>query len=1314
MKRRWLLWVLLPCLLILSVLLLLFSPPGLEAIRGAVNGLSGGRVHVERVSGALWHHFVVEGIAIGTEQPPLNIDRLEVRWKPLALATGTLHLQSVHLDGFLFVVDNSGEPEEKRDESESFTLPSLPPFAVEVDDFTATSFHIDCGVDEDGEPNTSFFFDSIQLAFSVGAEGVTVRRFFFDGPDKAFDMRGALTRQQDGRWRTDFGGDWRFTGFGFKTSTGTLRISGDGVSPDLLMTLSSPGSLTLAGKLYGLTGQPRWLARLTGGGVNLAEWINSCPEILIRGVDADLYGDFSHYAGHAHLSGDWDFRDNLELDGEFDGNAEKIDLVGLRVTGGRMGGDNGGGEMALLAKKIELSWKEGFSWRGDVELESLDMAVIDPQLDGVLTSRFTTFGTSVDDQLDGWFDIAFFDGTLHGQPVELAGRIDLGDGAVSTEQVVVRSGGVEGRAVIGPAHWSWQHNRWQGRVLFETFNPAVISPLFPGRINGEIETAGRLGAAEGAGVSEAELKLTALSGEVRGQRLDGGGSFSWRQKRLFTEGFSLGLGRSLLELSPGDIATEEEERLHLDGRFVSPDLGEILPGAAGRLAIEATAAGTLARPQLQVELSAQNLLLPELAGNPAISLATLSGDGKLDGLTEGRVRAKLTAEGLRRDTLSVGSFEVAVDGSLARHNLKVALDSLTPGSGKGSSLSLGAVGGWNSSRRLWSGTLGDLEVTLPQLKELSPLRQQGGAGVDFGAEGAHLAGLCVDASSGRLCIDGGWQRGQAVTTAKQRATLPVAEPSWSLSASLTGFDPGLLLKDVDQLQVNGTLSAELEAEGRGGMPEKGRFTLDLPAAVLNLVEGEVPGDRLSVDNTRVRGSFEDGELNLTGESSIGSSGLLVVDATVETPDGGDFTAIADSPLSGSLSVDNLDVDLLAALLPEGQPEGELTADFEFSGTLAEPKATGNVALDGSVGILSQGLNLTGISSTVEADRQRMRFKGGADSGNGRLKVAGEMDWLPEPAGSLQISGRNVTAINTPACTLAVNPQLNFSFTPKGGTLGGTVSVASGQLDVSSFTSSVSTSDDVVLVEMGEEQQQRWPLTVDLRVALEDAVDVIGYGLSGRLGGAVDVKMRPDEPVTAKGKVQLKGAKVAMYGRSLDIQRGDILFSGGPVDNPGINLRAQKSVSDQQAMGGGYTVGLDVTGLARELHYRLFSSPPMSETEILSYLLLGHSLAGADSGDESILTAAAEKLGLAGGSVLLGDLSSLLVDDVHLEGSANNQDISLVVGKRISKDIYVGYDVNMFSQVGEFWIRYSLKHGFSVETHSSSVSTGGDLLFTFEK
>ncbi len=50
----------------------------------------------------------------------------------------------------------------------------------------------------------------------------------------------------------------------------------------------------------------------------------------------------------------------------------------------------------------------------------------------------------------------------------------------------------------------------------------------------------------------------------------------------------------------------------------------------------------------------------------------------------------------------------------------------------------------------------------------------------------------------------------------------------------------------------------------------------------------------------------------------------------------------------------------------------------------------------------------------------------------------------------------------------------------------------------------------------------------------------------------------------------------------------------------------------------------------------------------------------------------------------------------------------------SKDIYVGYDVNMFSQVGEFWIRYSLKHGFSVETHSSSVSTGGDLLFTFEK
>jgi translocation and assembly module TamB len=74
----------------------------------------------------------------------------------------------------------------------------------------------------------------------------------------------------------------------------------------------------------------------------------------------------------------------------------------------------------------------------------------------------------------------------------------------------------------------------------------------------------------------------------------------------------------------------------------------------------------------------------------------------------------------------------------------------------------------------------------------------------------------------------------------------------------------------------------------------------------------------------------------------------------------------------------------------------------------------------------------------------------------------------------------------------------------------------------------------------------------------------------------------------------------------------------------------------------------------------------------------------------------------------------LIDDLHLEGSSRKEDVSLVVGKRITEDLYIGYDMNMFSRLGQFRVRYDLSRGFYVETRSSSESTGADIIYTFKK
>jgi translocation and assembly module TamB len=97
----------------------------------------------------------------------------------------------------------------------------------------------------------------------------------------------------------------------------------------------------------------------------------------------------------------------------------------------------------------------------------------------------------------------------------------------------------------------------------------------------------------------------------------------------------------------------------------------------------------------------------------------------------------------------------------------------------------------------------------------------------------------------------------------------------------------------------------------------------------------------------------------------------------------------------------------------------------------------------------------------------------------------------------------------------------------------------------------------------------------------------------------------------------------------------------------------------------------------------------------------------------MLEAAAMMLGTTGTSEYTKEIGNLLfIDDLHLEGSSTTEDMSVVVGKRLTEDLYIGYDLNMFSQLGQFRVRYDLSRGFYVETRSSAESTGTDLIYTF--
>jgi len=98
---------------------------------------------------------------------------------------------------------------------------------------------------------------------------------------------------------------------------------------------------------------------------------------------------------------------------------------------------------------------------------------------------------------------------------------------------------------------------------------------------------------------------------------------------------------------------------------------------------------------------------------------------------------------------------------------------------------------------------------------------------------------------------------------------------------------------------------------------------------------------------------------------------------------------------------------------------------------------------------------------------------------------------------------------------------------------------------------------------------------------------------------------------------------AAYGQKLVIDRGGITFTG-PIENPRLDLRAMRAQSPA-AQADDVKVGVTITGTAQDPRIRLYSEPAMSETEKLSWLLLGRAPTGLDGADIGLLQTAAVAL-----------------------------------------------------------------------------------------
>jgi translocation and assembly module TamB len=240
------------------------------------------------------------------------------------------------------------------------------------------------------------------------------------------------------------------------------------------------------------------------------------------------------------------------------------------------------------------------------------------------------------------------------------------------------------------------------------------------------------------------------------------------------------------------------------------------------------------------------------------------------------------------------------------------------------------------------------------------------------------------------------------------------------------------------------------------------------------------------------------------------------------------------------------------------------------------------------------------------------------------------------------------------------------------------------------------------------QEERWLITTNVELEAADTIRFIGYGFDGRIGGRLLLNDEPKRLTRGRGELHVvEGSSYTAFGQKLQTPQGRLIFADSPVDNPNLDIVAQREVGDVVA-------GVRVNGTARDPVLNLFSQPSMDEADILAYLTLGQPLSSAGQSDGQTMMRAANTAGLAGGDYIASYVGRQFgLEEARLESEGASEQPWLVIGKYLSPRLYIRYGTALLESGNSVLVRYRLSDNWFLEGESGRNS-GGDIIYTFER
>ena len=1000
--------------------------------------------------------------------------------------------------------------------------------------------------------------------------------------------------------------------------------------------------------------------------------------ISLKRVELSIPGTSAHVQGSVALGGKWplDLKGGWRME-EKDGETLAADFVLSGTVSEQL---NAQVDFQTPAKaRLNLSCFDPLGdlrWQADADLAPVRLAEVNPDWPELELASADIKASGTMSQYQGTVQL---EGRWAQLPqtrmeAELAG--DLAGLRLSSLRVHLPEGQLAAQGML-----DWQDGlHWQLDIEGENVNPESYFPDWQGRINTRVSSSGRWQGEKFSG----EVQLQALDGDLLGYPLSGSGSLTVAEEGVEVKELLLRSGESELSVT-GTVGNV----LALQVRFDTENLGNILPEAGGKAHLQGSVQGRREAPDVSFELDASMISYEDNV------VQALTGSGQGTFTPQGEVNVTFTGEGVEAGAALFTSLSVDLDGTMASHQVQARL------AGAAGDMDILLTGGM--AAQSWQGEIRDLLLHLDpygdwQLKSPAPLR--------IGGKGADLAPVCLEQGQTRVCLQGGWDGGSG---------------EWRFDADIDSFACDLLYQwDLVSLPVEGILAASLRSAGIGTRLVTGEAHLSAPGLQVTVLDEEGQEQLLRWTDTSLTLELADSKLVSVAKTRFQDGNTL--DATIAIDQFGDLSSVWEAlPIEGKIVLDAKDLSSIALLSDYTvKPTGSMKGTFAVEGRLGNPRLSGELRqIKGNIFIPATGITLEKLLLSVmvkgEEEGEGMHLVLDAVSGPGTIKIVGDL--IVEEKGGWQVdaiaTGKDFEVANLPDYEILIDPDLRFELSEGVMHVNGKVLVPRAVINIKEFDSSVTASGDVILMDARDEgKKMDPPLFTTLFVELGQDVRIDSFGLKGRLMGGVTVSDAPGLPLSGKGSLTVHEGIFVLKDRPLDISRGRFFFTGGPLENPGIDVLAQKKTKTK-------TVGVIVSGTVSDMELKLFSDPPMAESQILTELLTGRSVTGGSSQVGTVVGAVVTGIGFEEGGSFLGDITSNLqyqlgLDDIYVEGGESASEMSVMIGKEVFEDLYISYGYDPFSSASIFRARYDLWKGFSVETEVGAEKTGADLLWSIEK